>query len=66
MKKGMKILWPILAEKNIEGVGTVVLGTVNDPTAELWGIFNCKDKGTLSPYNPWPFIPLVELAGILA
>lgn len=28
MKAGMKILRPILAEKNIKGVGTVVLGTV--------------------------------------
>jgi len=25
---------------------------VNDPTALLWGILNCKDKGTPSPYNP--------------
>lgn len=28
MKAGMKILRPILAEKNIKGIGTVVLGTV--------------------------------------
>ena len=28
MKAGMKILRPILAEKNIKGMGTVVLGTV--------------------------------------
>ena len=28
MKTGMKILRPILAEKNIKGIGTVVLGTV--------------------------------------
>jgi 5-methyltetrahydrofolate--homocysteine methyltransferase len=28
MKAGMKILRPILAEKNIKGIGTIVLGTV--------------------------------------
>ncbi|GAH03035.1 unnamed protein product, partial [marine sediment metagenome] len=28
MKGGMEILRPILAEKNIKGIGTVVIGTV--------------------------------------
>ena len=33
MKGGMEILRPILAEKNIKGIGTVVIGTVKGETS---------------------------------
>jgi len=37
---------------NTKSLSLLKKTTVNDPTAKLWGILNCKDKGTPSPYNP--------------
>jgi len=49
---------PTIGEHLIEEEKLFIEGDkANGPTALLWGIFNYKNKGTLSPYNPCHSFP---------